>query len=180
MTRLTILEYPDPRLRTKALPVGAVDAPLRDLIDDMLETMYAAKGIGLAATQVNVHRRLLVADISEDRNGPRVFINPEILLRDGVETSQEGCLSVPGYYDDVERAARIRVRALGRDGRVFEEDLDGLLAVCVQHEIDHLDGKLFVDYLSEMKRQRVRKKLEKERKLRAEGRAPETSRAPAI
>ena len=180
MTRLTILEYPDPRLRTKALPVGTVDAPLRDLIDDMLETMYAAKGIGLAATQVNVHQRLLVADISEERNEPRVFINPEILLRDGVETSQEGCLSVPGYYDDVERAARIRVRALGRDGKAFEEDLDGLLAVCVQHEIDHLDGKLFVDYLSEMKRQRVRKKLEKERKLRAEGRAPETSRAPAI
>jgi peptide deformylase len=180
MTRLTILEYPDPRLRTKALPVGTVDASLRDLIDDMLETMYAAKGIGLAATQVNVHKRLLVTDISEERNGPRVFINPEILARDGVETSQEGCLSVPGYYDDVERAARIRVRALGRDGKTFEEDLDGLLAVCVQHEVDHLDGKLFVDYLSEMKRQRVRKKLEKERKLRAEGRAPETSRAPAI
>ena len=180
MTRLTILEYPDPRLRTKALPVGTVDASLRELIDDMLETMYAAKGIGLAATQVNVHKRLLVADISEERNGPRVFINPEILARDGVETSQEGCLSVPGYYDDVERAARVRVRALGRDGKVFEEDLDGLLAVCLQHEIDHLDGRLFVDYLSEMKRQRVRKKLEKERKLRAEGRAPETSRAPAI
>jgi peptide deformylase len=157
-----------------------VDAPLRDLIDDMLETMYAAKGIGLAATQVNVHKRVLVVDISEERNQPRVFINPEILLRDGVETSQEGCLSVPGYYDDVERAARIRVRALGRDGKAIEEDIDGLLAVCVQHEIDHLDGKLFVDYLSEMKRQRVRKKLEKERKLRAEGRAPETSRAPAI
>jgi peptide deformylase len=127
MTRLTILEYPDPRLRTKALPVGTVDARLRDLIDDMLETMYAAKGIGLAATQVDVHKRLLVADISDERNAPRVFINPEILARDGVETSQEGCLSVPGYYDDVERAARIRVRALGRDGKAFEEDLDGLL-----------------------------------------------------
>jgi len=180
MTRLTILEYPDPRLRTKALPVEAVDAELRDLIDDMLETMYAARGVGLAATQVNVHRRLLVADVSEDRNEPRVFVNPEILSREGRETTQEGCLSVPGYYDDVERAARIRVRAQDRDGKPFEVDLDGLLAVCVQHEIDHLDGRLFVDYLSEMKRQRVRKKIEKERRLRAEGRAPETSRAPAI
>ena len=180
MTRLTILEFPDPRLRTKALPVGAVDGELRELIDDMLETMYAAKGIGLAATQVNVHRRVLVTDVSEARNAPRVFVNPEILSRDGTETSQEGCLSVPGYYDEVERAARIRVRALDGNGKSFEEDLDGLLAICVQHEIDHLDGKLFVDYLSEMKRQRVRKKLEKERRLRAEGRAPETSRAPAI
>jgi peptide deformylase len=180
MTRLTILEFPDPRLRTRATPVAQVDAPLRDLIDDMLETMYAANGIGLAATQVNVHRRLLVADVSEGRNEPRVYINPEILDRTGTETMQEGCLSVPGYFDEVERAERIRVRALDRDGKAFEEDLDGLLAVCVQHEIDHLDGKLFVDYLSEMKRQRVRKKLEKERKLRAEGRAPEASRAPAI
>jgi peptide deformylase len=160
--------------------VAAVDGSLRDLIDDMLETMYAAKGIGLAATQVNVHQRILVTDVSEERNEPRAFINPEILSRDGVETSQEGCLSVPGYYDEVERAARIRVRALDRDGKAFEQDLDGLLAICVQHEIDHLDGKLFVDYLSEMKRQRVRKKLEKERRLRAEGRAPDTSRAPAI
>jgi peptide deformylase len=180
MTRLTILEYPDPRLRTRATPVAAVDDPLRELIDDMLETMYAAKGIGLAATQVNVHQRVLVTDISEERNQPRAFINPEILSRDGVETSQEGCLSVPGYYDEVERAASVRVRALDRDGKSFEEDLDGLLAICVQHEIDHLDGKLFVDYLSEMKRQRVRKKLEKERRLRAEGRATDTSSAPAI
>jgi peptide deformylase len=160
--------------------VAAVDGPLRELIDDMLETMYAAKGIGLAATQVNVHKRVLVTDVSESRSEPRAFINPEILSRDGTETSQEGCLSVPGYFDEVERAERIRVRALDRDGKSFEEDLDGLLAICVQHEIDHLDGKLFVDYLSEMKRQRVRKKLEKERKLRAEGRAPESSRAPAI
>ena len=180
MTRLTILEYPDPRLRTRASPVAAVDAPVRDLIDDMFETMYAAKGIGLAATQVNVHKRVLVADISEGRTEPRVFVNPEILAKDGSETSQEGCLSVPGYYDEVQRAARIRVRAQGRDGKPFEEDLDGLLAVCVQHEIDHLDGRLFVDYLSELKRQRVRKKIEKERRLRAEGRVPETSRAPAI
>jgi peptide deformylase len=160
--------------------VAAVDAPLRDLIDDMLETMYAANGIGLAATQVNVHQRVLVTDVSEGRDAPRAFINPQILSRDGTEVSQEGCLSVPGYYDEVERAERIRVRALDRDGKAFEEDLDGLLAICVQHEIDHLDGKLFVDYLSELKRQRVRKKLEKDRKLRAEGRAPETSRAPAI
>jgi len=180
MTCLTILEFPDPRLRTRATPVAAVDGSLRELIDDMLETMYAAKGIGLAATQVDVHQRVLVMDVSEERNVPRAYINPEILSRDGVETSQEGCLSVPGYYDDVERAARIRVRALDRDGKPFEEDLDGLLAICVQHEIDHLDGKLFVDYLSELKRQRVRKKIEKERRLRAEGRAPDTSRAPAI
>jgi peptide deformylase len=180
MTRLTILEYPDPRLRTKAVPVDAVDAPLRELIDDMFETMYAARGIGLAATQVNVHRRVLVMDVSEGRTEPHVFINPEILSRDGKAVSQEGCLSVPGYFDEVERAERIRVRALDRDGKPFERDLEGLLAVCVQHEVDHLDGRLFVDYLSELKRQRVRKKIEKERRLRAEGRADETSHAPAI
>jgi len=180
MTRLTILEYPDPRLRTKAVPVDAVDGPVRDLIDDMFETMYAAKGIGLAATQVNVHRRILVTDVSEGRTDPRVFINPEILSRDGKAVTQEGCLSVPGYFDEVERAERIRVRALDRDGKVFECDLEGLLAVCVQHEVDHLDGRLFVDYLSELKRQRVRKKIEKERRLRAEGRVDETSHAPAI
>jgi len=180
MTRLTILEYPDPRLRTRAAPVAAVDAPLRELIDDMLETMYAANGIGLAATQVDVHRRLLVADVSEGRNEPRVFVNPEILGKDGATTSQEGCLSVPGYYDDVPRAERVRVRAMGRDGKAFEEDLEGLLAICVQHEIDHLDGKLFVDYLSEMKRQRVRKKIEKDKRLRAEGREAGPAHAPVI
>ena len=180
MTRLTILEYPDPRLRTRAVPVDVVDAGLRELIDDMLETMYAANGIGLAATQVDVHRRLLVADVSESRREPRVFVNPEILSRDGTGVSQEGCLSVPGYYDEIERAERIRVRALDRDGNPFEADLDGLLAICVQHEIDHLDGKLFVDYLSELKRQRVRKKLEKDKRLRAEGREPEPAGAPAI
>ena len=180
MTRLTILEYPDPRLRTRAVPVDAVDAPLRELIDDMLETMYAANGIGLAATQVDVHRRLLVADVSEGHDDPRVFINPEILGKEGATTSQEGCLSVPGYYDEVPRAETVRVRALGRDGKPFEAELGGLLAICVQHEIDHLDGKLFVDYLSEMKRQRVRKKLEKDRRLRAEGRTPAPARAPAI
>ncbi len=180
MTRLTILEYPDPRLRTRAVPVDAVDAPMRELIDDMLETMYAANGIGLAATQVDVHRRLLVADVSEGRTNPQVFINPEILTKDGKVSTQEGCLSVPGYYDEVERAERIRVRAQGRDGKPFEADLEGLLAICIQHEIDHLDGKLFVDYLSEMKRQRVRKKIEKDKRLRAEGRAPSQARAPAI
>jgi peptide deformylase len=166
MTRLTILEYPDPRLRTRAAPVEAVDDTLRQLVDDMLETMYAAKGIGLAATQVNVHKRLLVADVSEEKNRPLVFFNPEILTKEEVGTMQEGCLSVPGFYEDVDRAQKIRVRALGRDGQPFEMDADGLLAVCIQHEIDHLDGKLFVDYISELKRTRIRKKLEKEQRAR--------------
>jgi peptide deformylase len=180
MTRLTILEDPDPRLRTIAQPVQTVDDELRTLVDDMLETMYASKGIGLAATQVNVHRRLLVADVSEGQDQPMVFVNPEIVSREEVDVHQEGCLSVPGIYEDVERAQRIRVKALGRDGQPFEMDVDGLLAICVQHEIDHLDGKLFVDYLSELKRQRIRKKLEKERKLR--GTASPTARptVPAI
>jgi peptide deformylase len=167
MALLPILEFPDPRLRTRAQPVEHVDANLRKLIDDMFETMYAAPGIGLAATQVNVHKRVLVIDVSESRKEPRVFINPEILERQGVEETEEGCLSVPGVYDKVTRADRIRVRALDRDGKSFELDADGLLAVCIQHEIDHLDGKLFVDYLSELKRTRIRKKLEKERKDRA-------------
>ena len=180
MTRLTILEYPDPRLRTVAQPVDVVDDGLRVLIDDMFETMYASKGIGLAATQVNVHRRLLVADVSDEHDQPLVFVNPEIVSRREVETSQEGCLSVPGIYEDVERAQTIRVRALGRDGKPFELDAAGLLAVCIQHEIDHLDGKLFVDYLSELKRQRIRKKLEKERKQRGSARVPVRPTAPAI
>lgn len=180
MTRLTILEYPDPRLRTQATPVKAVDATLRSLVSDMLETMYAANGIGLAATQVNVHQRLLVVDISEQRDAPLVFINPEVTVREDIGISQEGCLSVPGFFDDVERAQHIRVRALDREGQVFEMDADGLLAVCIQHEIDHLDGKLFVDYLSEMKRQRIRRKLEKERKLHGEGQATAPGRAPAL
>jgi peptide deformylase len=167
-------------LRTRAVPVVSVDAPLRELIDDLVESMYAANGVGLAPTQVDVHRRRLVADVGESRQEPRGFISPESLSRGGTEVSQEGCLSVPGYYDEVERAERIRVRALGRDGKPFEADLDGLLAICVQHEIDHLDGKLFVDYLSELKRQRVRKKIEKDRRLRAEGRATEPAGAPAI
>ncbi|MGI9223274.1 MAG: peptide deformylase [Woeseiaceae bacterium] len=164
MAKLTILEFPDPRLRKKAVPVEAVDDALRTLVDDMFETMYDAPGIGLAATQVDVHRRLLVADVSSDRTDPQVFINPEILEKDGVTVTEEGCLSVPGYYEEVERAEHIKVRFLDRDGEERVEEYEGLLAVCVQHEIDHLDGKLFVDYLSEAKRQRIRKKLEKERR----------------
>ncbi|MEL7312074.1 MAG: peptide deformylase [Pseudomonadota bacterium] len=164
MARLNILEYPDPRLRTKATPVEAVDDALRQLIDDMFETMYAAPGIGLAATQVDVHKRLLVADVSEDRSAPYALINPVITHMDGLEVMEEGCLSVPGYYESVERAERITVEYLDRNGDAQQLEADGLLAVCVQHEIDHLDGKLFVDYLSQMKRQRIRKRLERDRK----------------
>ena len=164
MAKLTILEFPDPRLRTKATPVSVVDDSLRALISDMFETMYAAPGIGLAATQVNVHKRLLVLDVSTDNSEPLALINPEILEKDGVIASDEGCLSVPGYYEEVERAEHIRVRFLDRQGVAQEMEAEGLLAVCIQHEIDHLDGKLFVDYLSEAKRQRIRKKLQKERR----------------
>jgi peptide deformylase len=164
MAKLKILEFPDPRLRTKAAPVEAVDDSLRALIDDMFETMYEAPGIGLAATQVDVHRRLLVADVSSDRSDPHVLVNPEILEKDGVMVSDEGCLSVPGYYEEVERAEHIRVRFLDRQGVEQEMEAEGLLAVCIQHEMDHLEGKLFVDYLSEAKRQRIRKKLLKERR----------------
>lgn len=165
MAILKVLEFPDPRLRTKAQPVVSVDDELRGLIDDMFETMYAAPGIGLAATQVDVHRRLLVADVSAEKDAPHALVNPEIVAREGTIVSEEGCLSVPGFYADVERAEAIRVRYLGRDGHERESAFDGLLAVCVQHEIDHLDGKLFVDYLSESKRQRIRKRLLKERRL---------------
>ena len=181
MSRLTILEYPDPRLRTQAQPVTTFDAALRQLAADMLETMYAAPGVGLAATQVNVHQRMLVADVSETHDQPQVLVNPEILSREGVAVREEGCLSVPGIFDEVERAARIRVRAQDVEGQSFELEADDLLAVCIQHEIDHLDGKLFVDYLSELKRQRIRKKLEKDRKQRGSG-APNESRprVPAI
>jgi peptide deformylase len=165
MAILDILHFPDPRLRNRAKPVTVVDDELRQLIDDMLETMYEAPGIGLAATQVNVAKRLIVIDVSEERDQPQVFINPEIVDKQGIEEMDEGCLSVPGIYETVQRAERIRVRALDRDGQPFELETDGLLAVCVQHEIDHLDGKLFVDYLSSLKRQRIRKKLEKETRL---------------
>jgi peptide deformylase len=165
MANLEILEFPDARLRTVAEPVEEVDDTLRQLIDDMLETMYDAEGIGLAATQVNCHRRLLVLDVSETRDAPRVYINPEILSSEGSETCEEGCLSVPGIYAEVKRAERVRVAALDRDGNRFEEDVDGLQAICLQHEIDHLDGKLFVDYLSPLKRRMVTKKLQKQRKI---------------
>ena len=166
MTKLVILEYPDPRLRNKALPVAKVDGAVRQLMDDMLETMYASKGIGLAAIQVNVPQRIIVLDVSESRDEPLVFANPEIIQASGLAPSEEGCLSVPGFYEKVKRAENIVVRALGRDGKRFERAADGLLAVCIQHEIDHLDGKLFVDYLSELKRQLIRRRLEKERKAR--------------
>jgi len=169
MTKLVILEYPDPRLRNKAEPVLAVDEGLRRLIDDLLETMYAANGVGLAATQVDVHKRLLVIDVSDERNQPLVLINPELLAAEGRAPVEEGCLSLPGIYDKLQRATHIRVRALGRDGQPFEMDADGLLAVCIQHEMDHLEGKLFVDYLSELKRQLIRRRLEKERRQRATG-----------
>ena len=165
MAKLKILEFPDPRLRKKAAPVTAVDDALRRLIDDMFETMYDAPGIGLAATQVDVHQRLLVTDVSVEKDDPFVLINPEIVAKDGLEVSEEGCLSVPGYYEEVERAEHIRVKYLDRNGDAIEADFEGLLAVCVQHEIDHLDGRLFVDYLSEAKRQRIRKRLEKDRRL---------------
>ena len=167
MALRTILEYPDPRLRTRAQPVIQFDAELQQLVDDMFETMYAAPGIGLAATQVDVHKRVIVIDVSEDHDQPLVFINPEILSRSGEEVSEEGCLSVPDNFAEVKRSSNVRVRARDRNGEVFESDYDGVLAVCIQHEMDHLEGKLFVDYLSDLKRERIRKKLDKERKERA-------------
>lgn len=167
MALLPIIEFPDPRLRTKAVPVDPAQvatAAFQRLIDDMLETMYEAPGIGLAASQVDVHQRFMVIDVSEEKDTPRLFVNPEILQKSGEQVYQEGCLSVPGIYADVTRANQITVRAIGRDGQPFELEADGLLAVCVQHEMDHLDGKLFVDYLSPLKREMVRKKLAKQRK----------------
>ncbi len=171
MALLEILEFPDERLRKRARPVERVDDTIRKLVDDMLETMYEAPGVGLAATQVNVHRRVIVIDVSENKDQPQCFINPEILAREGEEEQEEGCLSVPGVFEKVRRAEKIKVRALDRNGKPFELDADGLLAVCIQHEIDHLDGKLFVDYLSPLKRQRIRKKLLKSRRL-AKDKAP--------
>ena len=164
MAKLPIIEFPDPRLRTVARPVKEVDTRIRQLIDDMFETMYEAPGIGLAATQVDVHEQLLVLDVSEDKSYPMVFINPEVLSAEGHQVYQEGCLSVPGIYADVKRAGSIRVRALDRDGQPFEINAEGLLAVCIQHEMDHLAGKVFVDYLSPLKRELVRKKLAKQRR----------------
>jgi peptide deformylase len=164
MARLPILEYPDPRLRIRAEPVTKVDAGIRQLVADLFETMYAAPGIGLAATQVNVHKRVLVCDVSTERNEPYCLINPEIVSAEGKTSAEEGCLSVPEFYDYVDRAEKIKVRALDREGKPFELEADGLLAVCIQHEMDHLEGKLFVDYLSELKRERLKKKATKKAK----------------
>ena len=165
MALLPILEYPDPRLKKVAAPVAAVTADVRKLVRDMAETMYAAPGVGLAATQVNVHKRVIVIDISDHKDDLRVFINPEILSADGEALCEEGCLSVPGYYDKVTRAARVRVRALDEHGETFELDAEGLLAVCIQHEMDHLIGKVFVEYLSPLKRARLTAKLRKKQRL---------------
>ncbi|MEZ5540212.1 MAG: peptide deformylase [Pseudomonadales bacterium] len=162
MARLEILEFPDPRLRQRAQPVAVVDDGIRRLVDDMFETMYLAPGVGLAATQVNVHRRVVVIDVSEDQSQPLVFINPEITVLDEAQCEyDEGCLSVPGFYETVVRPQHVRVNALDRDGKAFAIEPSGLLAVCIQHEIDHLNGKLFVDHISSLKRDRIRKKLEK-------------------
>ena len=169
MAKLKILVFPDPRLRKTASPVAVVDDDLRVLIDDMFETMYAAPGIGLAATQVDVHRRLLVADVSVGNDEPHALINPVILEKDGVTVSEEGCLSVPGYYEEVERAEHIRVRYQDRSGTEVETEMGGTLAICVQHEIDHLDGKLFVDYLSDAKRSRIRKRLLRDKRHQGTG-----------
>lgn len=167
MEKLKILEFPDPRLKTVAKAVTEFDDELRKLIEDMVETMYSANGIGLAATQVNVHKRLLVMDISENQDNPRVYVNPKILSQSGEQKCEEGCLSVPGVYATVKRADTVHVQAQDGHGEIFEETLDALHAVCIQHEMDHLMGKLFVDYLSPLKRNMVRKKLEKQRKVAA-------------
>jgi peptide deformylase len=161
---LEILHFPDARLRRTASPVPDVDRELRSAVDNMFETMYDAPGIGLAATQVDIGKRMIVIDVSEGRDSPLCLINPEIVAREGSEQTEEGCLSVPGIYEPVTRAERVTVRALNVDGKLFDLEADGLLAVCIQHEIDHLEGKLFVDYLSPMKLSRIRKKLEKRRR----------------
>ncbi|MGL1833561.1 peptide deformylase [Rhodocyclaceae bacterium SMB388] len=167
MALLPILRYPDPRLHRRAVPVTAVDDRIRQLVADMAETMYEAPGIGLAATQVNVHERVIVIDVSEDKSELMAFINPEILARDGEQTCEEGCLSVPGIYESVTRAERVKVRALDANGQSFELEADGLLAVCIQHEIDHLDGKVFVEYLSNLKLNRIKAKLVKKARITA-------------
>ena len=167
MARLTILRYPDPRLYKNAAPVTEVNHEIRALVRDMAETMYSAPGVGLAATQVDVHKQVIIIDISEDRSTLLVFINPVIVEREGTQYRDEGCLSVPGIYESVERAERIKVRALGVDGESFELEAEKLLAVCIQHEIDHLYGKVFVDYLSRLKQQRIRAKLQKQLRMSA-------------
>lgn len=168
MAILEILEFPDPRLRTVAKVVEQVDSRVRNIIDDMLDTMYDAPGIGLAATQVNIHERIITIDLSEDKSEPLVFINPEVQVLEGdMETMQEGCLSVPGFYEDITRVEHCLVRALDRDGQAFELECRGLLAVCIQHEIDHLEGKLMVDYISPLKRKRIKDRLNKKHKAEA-------------
>lgn len=167
MALLPILHYPDSRLHTRAVPIQQVDDRIRKLVADMAETMYAAPGVGLAATQVNVHERLIVIDISEDKSGLMALINPEIIARSGEQTCEEGCLSVPGIYDTVTRSEHVRVRALNEKGESIEFAADGLLAVCVQHEIDHLDGKVFVEYLSQLKQTRIKSKLAKRARISA-------------
>lgn len=168
MAILDILEFPDPRLRTVAKPVEQVDDELRTFIDNMVETMYEAKGIGLAATQVNVHKRILVIDVSEEQDTPLVFINPEITpLTEELDTYEEGCLSVPGFYETVERPEKVLVKALNKAGEPFEMECEGLLATCIQHEVDHLNGKLFVDHISRLKRNRIRKRITKQQRQNA-------------
>ena len=167
MSVLPILEFPDPRLRTRAAPVTVFDAKLKQFVADMLETMYAANGVGLAATQVNVHQRVLVADMSEGRNEPLALINAQLVEKDGSQVYQEGCLSFPGLYADVTRALKVKVRAQDADGRELVVEAEGPLAVCIQHEMDHLDGKVFVDYLSPLKRSLLLKRLDKQRKQAA-------------
>ncbi len=161
MSILTVLEFPDKRLRTKAKEVTVFDGVITTLVDDMLETMYEFKGVGLAATQINVHQRVIVIDVSEEKDAPLCLINPEIIEKDGVEESEEGCLSVPGFFENITRAEHIKIKALDKKGKSFEMEANELLSVCIQHEMDHLDGTLFVDYLSPLKRQRIKAKLEK-------------------
>ena len=167
MALLDILEFPDARLRTTAKPITNVDGKIASLAEQMLDTMYQASGIGLASTQVNVHLQLLVVDVSEDKDDPNILFNPRIINAEGALETSEGCLSVPGFYEPVTRPENITFEAVGLDGEVFQKDASGLLAVCIQHEMDHLDGKLFVDYISSTKRQLIRKKLLKQQKLRA-------------
>lgn len=161
MTVLTIIEFPDERLRKKAKLVGQMTASKRQFIDDMFETMYACKGVGLAATQVDIHERVIVIDVSEDKDQPLCLVNPEIIVCQGKEKSEEGCLSIPGFFEDVERAESVTINALNQHGESFKMIADGLLSICIQHEMDHLEGRLFVDYLSPLKRQRIKKKLDK-------------------
>ncbi len=177
MAILHILEYPDRRLRKKAVVVDRVDDSIRSTVDDLFETMYDAPGVGLAATQVNIHKRILVIDVSDEKNSPLCLINPEIIVTEGLAESEEGCLSVPGIFEMVERPEKVTIKALGKDGLPFEMAADDLLATCIQHEIDHLEGKVFVDYLSTFKQQRIKKKLEKQQRLSAKNSSAKRSAA---